>query len=152
MARNSRFVPDATIDDVFDVLRDGSLYASWVVGTRKIRRVEPGWPEPGTSIHYTAGHWPLRKDDRTTSRGYVPDARLELAAHAWPTGTIGIVITAEVRDGGVEVTIDESPARGVLKVLNNPAIELGIKLRNVETLRRFEHQVRRKQAERAASA
>jgi hypothetical protein len=95
MTRNSRLIRDADASDVFEVLRDGRCYAEWVVGTRMIRAVDPGWPQPGTRIHYTAGWWPLRKDDITRSLRYEPDHRLELEAHAWPAGTAGIVLSAE---------------------------------------------------------
>ena len=127
-----------TPEAVFDVLRDGRSYGHWVVGTRTIRRVEPGWPEPSTNLHYTVGYRPLRKDGRTTSLAYLPDSHLELEAHAWPAGTARITITAEPVDGGTLVSIDEYPARGPAKLLRNPATDLLIKTRNVETLRRLE--------------
>jgi len=146
MARNRRVIQGAEPRDVFEVLRDGWTYADWVVGTRLIRAVDEGWPRPGTRLHYTAGWWPLRKDDVTTSEAFEPDHRLELEAHAWPAGTAGVVLAVEPVPGGVAVTIDEAPARGLLKTLHNPALDLAVKLRNVETLRRLEQQVRRKQA------
>jgi hypothetical protein len=146
MARNRRVIQSAEPRDVFDVLRDGHTYGHWVVGTRMIRAVDEGWPQPGKRLHYTAGWWPLRKDDVTTAQAYEPDRRLQLEANAWPAGTAGIVIEAEQVPGGVAVTIDEAPARGLLKTLHNPALDLAVKLRNVETLRRLEQQVRRKQA------
>lgn len=145
MARNRRVIRGAAPRDVFDVLRDGWTYGDWVVGTRMIREVDEGWPSPGARLHYTAGWWPLRKDDVTTSQAYEPDGRLVLEANAWPAGTVGIVLSAETVPGGVAVTIDESPARGLLKTVNNPVLEGAVKLRNVETLRRLEKQVRRKQ-------
>lgn len=148
MAHNRRVIRGVELRDVFDVLRDGYTYCDWVVGTRDIREVDRSWPRPGTAIHYTAGRWPLQKKDVTTSLAYEPDRRLELEAHAWPVGTAGIVLSAEKVDGGVAVTLDESPARGVLKLLDNPLLELAITLRNVETLRRLEKQVRRKQQTR----
>jgi hypothetical protein len=80
---------------VFDVLRDGDTYASWVVGTRMIRTVEPGWPAPGTALHYTVGHGLLRKDDETRSLAYQPHRRLELEARAWPARTARIELRAE---------------------------------------------------------
>lgn len=152
MATNSRLIRNATTEDVFDVLRDGRVYSEWVVGTRMIRDVDSGWPEPGTAIHYTAGRWPLRKDDKTVSLGYAPDQELMLEARAWPVGTAGIVLHAEQVGPDVAFTIEEAPARGVLRLVHNPVLDLGIKLRNVETLRRFEQQVRRKQRARLRAA
>ena len=138
MAVTRRLMRGLTPEAIFDVLRDGRSYGDWVVGTRTIRRVEPGWPEPGTNLHYTIGYRPLRKDDKTTSLAYDANARLELEAHAWPAGTARITITAEPRDGGTVVSIDEYPARGPAKLLRNPGTDLLIKTRNVETLRRLE--------------
>lgn len=152
MARNTRLIKDATAQDVFDVLRDGWVYAEWVVGTRAIRAVDEGWPRPGTAIHYTVGRWPLRKDDRTVSLGYRPDEQLLLEARAWPAGTAGIVLSAEQVGADVLFRIEEAPARGVLRLVHNPVLDLGIKLRNVETLRRFEQQVRRRQRGRLRAA
>jgi len=152
MATNSRLIKGATAQDVFEVLRDGWVYSDWVVGTRMIRDVDEGWPQPGTAIHYTAGRWPLRKDDKTVSLGYYPDERLLLEARAWPVGTAGIVLRAEQLGPDVEFSIEEAPARGVLRLVHNPVLDLGIKLRNVETLRRFEQQVRRKQRGRLRRA
>ncbi|HUR50988.1 MAG TPA: SRPBCC family protein [Mycobacteriales bacterium] len=152
MARNDRLIRGATVADVFAVLCDGSGYAEWVVGTRKIRDVDAGWPQPGARIHYTAGYWPMRKDDVTTSRGYEPEQRLELEAHAWPAGSVGIVITAKAAGPDVVVSLEESPAHGLLKTLHNPGFDLLIKARNVETLRRFEDQLRVRQGGRLRPA
>ena len=145
MARNRRVIRGATPSDVFAVLRDGLSYAQWVVGTRQIRAVDEGWPEAGTRIHYTVGWWPLRKDDVTTSRRFEPDRRLELEVQVWPAGTAGIALQVEQVPQGVAVVLDEAPAGGVLKLLHNPALNLLVTLRNVETLRRLEEQVRARQ-------
>jgi hypothetical protein len=138
MATTRRTMRGVTPAQVFDVLRDGHTYAHWVVGTRAIRAVDPGWPEPGRRLHYTVGYRPLRKDDVTTSTAYEPDARLELEAHAWPAGTAGVVLRAVPTEVGTLVSIDEAPLRGPARLMHNPAADLLIKVRNVETLRRLE--------------
>jgi hypothetical protein len=129
---------------VFDVLRDGAGYADWVVGTRMIRRVEAGWPQPGTAIHYTVGYGPLRKDDRTESIAYRPDEILELEAKAWPAGTVRIVLRAQRSGGGTLVRIEEEPNKGLAKTLHNPVFDLAIKIRNIETLKRLERLTRQR--------
>ena len=144
MAITRRLMPGLTATQVFDVLRDGKSYEHWVVGTRAIRDVDPGWPAEGTRLHYTVGYAPLRKDDVTTCRSYDPDVRLDLEAHAWPAGSASIVLRCEPRGEGVQVSIDEKPLRGPAKILHNPAADLLIRLRNVETLRRLEQQARRR--------
>ncbi|HUR75344.1 MAG TPA: SRPBCC family protein [Sporichthya sp.] len=142
MARNSRVMSGLTPRQVFLALADGEHYDRWVVGTRMIRTAEPGWPTPGTAIHYTIGYGPLRKDDKTVSRSLDPDRHIELEAQAWPFGTVRIAITAEAVADGCRVTIDEHPQRGVARKLHNPAVDLLIKIRNVETLRRLEQHSR----------
>ena len=144
MAITERVMQGVTPEQVFAVFRDGKSYEHWVVGTRKIRAVDPGWPAEGSRLHYTVGYGPLRKDDVTSSRAYEPDTRLSLEAHAWPAGTAGIVMTAAPVDSGTRVTIDEAPLRGPAKRLHNPLADLLIKVRNVETLRRLESQARRR--------
>ncbi len=142
MAITRRLMQGVTPTQVFDVLRDGRSYEHWVVGTRAIRAVDPGWPAPGTRLHYTVGYGPLRKDDVTVALAHDPDVRLELEAQAWPAGTAGIVLTVEAVDGGTRTSIDEAPRRGPARRLHNPVAAGLIALRNVETLRRLEAQAR----------
>jgi hypothetical protein len=143
MAVTSRRMRGVTPAQVFDALRDGWSYGHWVVGTRTIRAVEPGWPAEGTGLHYTVGYGPLRKDDVTTSLAYEPQSRLELEAHAWPAGTAQIVLRVEPTADGTVVSIDENPRRGLARRIHNPVLDATIKVRNVETLRRLEQQARR---------
>ena len=144
MATTRRTMRGLSPTQVFDALRDGTTYGDWVVGTRATREVDSAWPAAGSAIHYTIGYGPLRKDGVTTSTGYAPDSRLSLEAHAWPAGTAGIVITAEPRGTDTEVTIEEAPLRGPARLVHNPALDLLIRVRNVETLRRLESIARRR--------
>lgn len=144
MAVTRRVMPDVDPKDVFDVLRDGDSYAHWVVGTRKIRATDPGWPAPGTAIHYTIGYRPLRKDDKTTSRVYEPDQRLELEAFAWPAGSARIDIRAEKVAIGTLVSVEEHPKSGIGAMIHNPLSDAFAFLRNVEGLRRLEGLARRR--------
>jgi hypothetical protein len=151
MAINSRHLDGLTAADVFRVLSDGKSYGYWVVGTRMVREVTGPWPQPGGQIHYTAGHVPLRKDDVTTSVACEPGQRLQLEARAWPMGSLHIEIQVLTSPTGCTVVIEEHPKEGLLKTLHNPLVDLTIKLRNVETLRRLERRVR-EQAGQPASA
>ena len=138
MATNSRTMAGVSPAQVFAVLRDGSTYAHWVVGTRAIRAVDAGWPEVGSALHYTVGYGPLRHDDRTLSTCYEPPGRLCLQAQAWPAGSAAIELSVEDVAGGCRVSIREEPDRGLAKTLHNPLLDLAVKVRNVETLRRLE--------------
>ena len=140
MAITERRMRGLTPQQVFAVLRDGFSYGDWVVGTRTIRDVDGGWPAPGTRLHYTVGYRPLRKDSVTVCLSYAPDREIELEARAWPAGTAHIRITAEPVQDGTHVSIDEKPSRGPAKLVHNPVLDLLVKARNVETLRRLEKQ------------
>lgn len=140
MAITRRDMRGRTPQEVFDVLRDGFTYGDWVVGTRTIRAVDADWPTAGSKLHYTVGYGPLRKDDETQCLSYDPDTAIELEARAWPAGSAHIRITAERIDVGTRVEIDEKPNRGPAKLLHNPLLDMLIKARNVETLRRLEGQ------------
>ena len=144
MATTRRTMRGLSPTQVFDALRDGTTYGDWVVGTRATGEVDSSWPAAGSAIHYTVGYGPLRKDGITTSTDYAPDTRLGLEAHAWPAGTAGIVITAEAHGKDTTVSIEEAPLRGAARLVHNPALDLLIKLRNVETLRRLESVARRR--------
>jgi hypothetical protein len=128
---------EAAPSDVWAVLADGYSYDQWVVGTQAVRAVDPGWPEEGTSLHYTVGIGPLRMDDRTTVRLVEPGKYLELEAQARPLGSARISIQI-LRWGDDSVVImDEHPLRGPSWALENPAVELLMSLRNRSMLRRL---------------
>ncbi|MDQ1484744.1 MAG: hypothetical protein QOJ62_437 [Actinomycetota bacterium] len=143
MAVNRHFVPHRPAA-VFAVLRDGKSYARWVVGTSEIRDVDPGWPSPGSCLHWQAGRGPLRKEDVTCSLRVVEDVELEAEVVGRPLGTARVTITLDpVRDGCL-ITMDEHPLHGPLRTLHNRGLDMLIWLRNVETLRRLEREVERR--------
>ncbi|HEX4218214.1 MAG TPA: SRPBCC family protein [Acidimicrobiales bacterium] len=123
--------------DVWAVLSDGYAYERWVVGTRRIRAVDPGWPQEGTSLHYTVGVGPLEFEDRTTVRLVEPGKRLELEAQARPYGTARVSIQLLPWGDDSVVIMDEHPLRGPSWALENPAVDLVLTVRNRRTLRRL---------------
>ena len=56
---------DAPPERVFDVLADGWLYASWVVGASRIRAVDDDWPARGSCLYHSVGVWPALISDST---------------------------------------------------------------------------------------
>jgi hypothetical protein len=144
MAVNRRHVEGVAPADVWSVLADGQSYGYWVVGTRAVREVTGEWPDVGAALHYVVGHLPLRKDDYTESVAVQPHRRLQLEAHAWPIGTIHIELSVERSPTGCVITIEEHPKTGLLKALHNPLVDVALKARNVETLRRLEKAVRQR--------
>jgi uncharacterized protein YndB with AHSA1/START domain len=125
-------------EKVWDVLSDGMRYAEWVVGTDHIRDVDSSFPALGGRLHYTVGRGPLRHEGHTQVLSVDVARCIELEAHAWPLGTVRIVLRLNDTDDGCLVEIEEHPRRGIAKTLDNPLFDLLIKARNVETLRRLE--------------
>jgi uncharacterized protein YndB with AHSA1/START domain len=123
-------------EQVWQVLSDGWAYAEWVAGTRNIRDVDRGWPEPGTRIHYTfgVGRWTLA--DVTTVRVMEPGRRLELEAHARRLGSARVSI--ELLDWGRDrtvVIIDEHPLTGPGARWHSVPLDAALRLRNRRMMR-----------------
>ena len=122
---------------VFEVLRDGYSYVRWVIGTTKIRHVDANWPEVGSNLHYTAGWWPFRVQDRTVVTRYEPDRRLTLEALGKVSGSALIDIEVIAEGDGSRVVIDEHPVAGPAAKIHNPAVESMLRLRNVRMMRKL---------------
>lgn len=105
-------VVEAPPEDVWAVLADGWAYQEWVVGTQRIRSVDPSWPAAGATIEFTAGVGPLTVEDTTVVRISEPPDRLELEAHADPLGTARVAIRLIRWGEGCLIVLDEHPLRG----------------------------------------
>jgi uncharacterized protein YndB with AHSA1/START domain len=128
---------DAPAQAVWDVLADGWLYPSWVVGAARMRDVDEGWPGVGTKLHHSVGNWPLLIDDRTEVLESVPGRLLRLKAHGWPAGAAEVII--EIEDDGPRsrVHIPEDAVEGPGVLMPKPLRQLAIGPRNREALRRL---------------
>lgn len=144
MAINSRDT-DCPPAVVWTALADGFCYADWVVGTSQIRDVDAAFPAPGARIHYTIGRGPFRHEGHTDVISVERGHRIHLEAHAWPLGAAKIELTVEALGDGSRIHIEEHPSQGLGRRLHNPLIDLFIKARNVETLRRLERVAATKQ-------
>jgi uncharacterized protein YndB with AHSA1/START domain len=137
VATNERFMavpPQA----VWDVLADPGGYAYWVVGSKRVRDAEPGWPAPGTKFHHTIGVSRLTLDDHTESLEADPPRRLRLRAKGRPLGTATVTLELEPRAGGTLVRINENPDGLYAPLALNPVVHLATKYRNAESLMRLE--------------
>lgn len=140
-------------DAVLAVLADGWSYATWVVGTSRIRGVDPGWPTPGTRIAHSAGIWPLVVDDVTVALDWDrAGGRLGLQARGWPAGEARVLL--RVRPDGDEcvVRLDEDAVRGPGAAVPRPLRTAALLPRNRETLRRLAMVAESRPAGQAASA
>jgi hypothetical protein len=126
-------------ESVVAILRDGWSYAAWVVGASRIRSVDDAWPEPGSTIHHSAGAWPAVINDTTVSRRWDGAGRLELQARGWPLGEARIRIEVRPDPGGDGCTIHmaEDAVRGPGTLVPKPLRDAVLVPRNRETLQRL---------------
>jgi hypothetical protein len=126
-------------ESVLAVLRDGWSYAAWVVGASRIRSVDEAWPQPGSTIHHSAGAWPLVINDSTVSRSWDGGGRLELQARGWPLGEarIRIEVLPDADGRGCTIRMAEDAVRGPGTLMPKPLRDAVLVPRNRETLQRL---------------
>ncbi|MEO6019869.1 MAG: SRPBCC family protein [Knoellia sp.] len=123
---------------VWDVLADGWLYPTWVVGASRVRSVDQEWPAVGACIRHSVGLWPALINDRTEVLHMSALVELTLKARAWPAGDAHVVITISPRgENACTVHIEEDAASGPGALIPQPLRQLGIGQRNTETLTRL---------------
>lgn len=129
---------DAPASAVWAVLADGWTYATWVVGTSRVRDVEAGWPAAGSRIHHAFGPWPAVVQDYTTVEASTPERELVITARGWPLGEARAVIRIEPDgDDRCTVSISEDAVAGPGTLLPHPLRQLVVVPRNKETLYRL---------------
>jgi uncharacterized protein YndB with AHSA1/START domain len=137
MARTTTRIA-ATPDRVFAVLADAWSYERWVVGCKRIREVDDGWPAPGATFHHSVGLGPVTVRDTTTVIESDPPRRVVLRARARPAGVARVEVELAEADGGdTEVVMHERPVSGPPALLRNPLQDWLIHRRNDESLRRL---------------
>jgi uncharacterized protein YndB with AHSA1/START domain len=134
VARNEAYVnrpPEA----VWRVLEDPYCYPRWVVGSDRTVEADADWPAPGSKfkVRLAFGH-----HDYTHSRALDPGRRIVLDAAGGPMGAARVTITLEGDDTGTRVSLVEDPPAPLRWV---PPLHWAIRLRNVESLRRFKRLV-----------
>ena len=136
MSENVRAM-EASPEQVFAVLADGWLYASWVVGASRIRGVSPSWPAPGAELQHSVGAWPFLLDDTSTLLEWDPPRRAVLRARGWPIGEAQVTIEVKPRGAGSVVRILEDAAEGPGRLIPPFLRDPILRIRNTETLRRL---------------
>lgn len=128
----------APAERVWDVLADGWSYATWVVGTARIRGVDQSWPAPGSRIHHSFGMWPALLSDTTRVEECDAGRRLLLTARGWPLGEARVELVIEP-DGpeSCTVTITEDAVSGPGSLPPRLVRQAMIVPRNHETLKRL---------------
>jgi len=136
MSKNVRIL-HCRPEDVFDVLADGWLFTTWVVGASRMRGQDAGWPAVGTRLHHSFGSWPVVIDDVTTVHEWDPPHRMVIQPQGWPLGEARVELTVEEHCRGCKVTIVENPIAGPGSWVPGFLLQPVLWVRNRETLRRL---------------
>lgn len=123
--------------DVFDVLADGWLFPTWVVGASRMRSVDDAWPTVGSRLQHSFGTWPLLINDETIVREWDPPRRAVMSPQGWPIGEALVTIEVRPRSTGCIVRMLEKAKKGPAAVVPSAVLDLALRSRNVETLRRL---------------
>ncbi len=143
MSRNQVTVT-ASPAAVFEVLDDADAYPRWVVGARRMRRVDPEWPAEGSEFHHAIGLPGAELHDSTEVLEHVPLHRIVLEVRFRPTGTARVELTVDTTDEGTVVTMEETPDSGPVSWLPRFVIEPTLHARNALSLQRLRHEVERR--------
>jgi len=128
---------DAPPERVFAVLADWRSYGDWVVGSRKIRGADPGFPAAGTRFHHQVGVGPLNLNDHTSVMEVDQPRKLILKAKARPLGTAIVEMEMRREAGGTRVYMREDPGDPLSAFVFQPLTHLLVRGRNVESLKRL---------------
>ena len=145
MARN-RISVTASPEAVFEVLDDADAYPRWVVGARRMRRVDPSWPQEGSEFHHAIGLPGAELHDSTEVLEHVPRHRIVLEVRFRPTGTARVEIVVDTTDDGTVVTMDETPDSGPVSWLPSFVTDPLLHARNAWSLQRLRHEVEQRLA------
>jgi hypothetical protein len=124
-------------DDVFAVLADGWVFPTWVVGASRMRDVDAEWPAVGSKLHHSFGVWPAVIDDETTVLEWDPPRLFVIQPAGWPLGEARVTVEVKPRGSGCVVRITEKAVKGPGSLIPSGLLDVGLHIRNVETLRRL---------------
>ena len=136
MARNEAYV-EAPPSAVWDVLEDPFAYPRWVVGSRRTVEADAAWPQPGSAFRVEVGAGPVSYEDRTESKEVEAGRRIVLNAGGGGWAGARVEITLRESGTGTHVTMVEDPTGPSKPLRALPPLQLAIRLRNVESLRRL---------------
>jgi uncharacterized protein YndB with AHSA1/START domain len=140
MSRN-QVVVSASPDEVFDVLDDADAYPRWVVGARRLRRVDPDWPNEGSEFHHAIGVAGAELHDSTEVVERAAPHRFVLEVRFRPTGTARVELVVDQTDDGSVVTMEETPRSGPVRWLPRFVTDPALHARNAWSLQRLRHEV-----------
>ncbi|HLM16836.1 MAG TPA: SRPBCC family protein [Acidimicrobiia bacterium] len=143
MSRNEITVT-ASPEAVFELLDDATAYPRWVVGTRRLRRVDPDWPREGSEFHHAIGVPGAELHDSTEVVERASPHRIVLEVRFRPTGTARVELVVDGTDGGSTVTMEETPDSGPISWLPRFVTDPLLHVRNAWSLQRLRHEIERR--------
>jgi uncharacterized protein YndB with AHSA1/START domain len=136
MAHNEIFIA-VPPEDVFAVLSEPRSFARWVVGSREIRRADPGWPSVGTAFDHKVGIRPFTLSDNSEVVQCEPPRLLKLLVKARPFSRAYVTLMLEPANGGTRLSMDEFAADSRSRLFFNPLTHPLLHVRNDVSLRRL---------------
>jgi uncharacterized protein YndB with AHSA1/START domain len=136
MAHNEIHI-GALPESVFAVLSEPRSFARWVVGSREIRRADPGWPKVGTAFDHRVGLWPFTLADNSEVVECEPPRLLKLLVKARPFSRAYVTLNLKPANGGTLLSMDEFAADSRSRLFFNPLTDPLIHMRNNVSLRRL---------------
>jgi len=146
---HNRIDVSASPEAVFAVLDDARAYPRWVVGARRVRRVDPNWPHEGSEFHHAVGVAGAELRDSTEVVDRAAPHRLVLEVRFRPTGVARVELEVEATEHGSVVTMVETPRSGPVSWLPGFVTDPVLHARNAVSLQRLRHEVERR--DRSAS-
>ena len=140
MARNS-IKSHAAPESIFAVLDDPYAYPHWVVGTRRVRKVDPTWPAVGSCFHHAIGtaFGELHDSSKVLIREH--PRRMLLEVRFRPTGIAQVDIRVVADGCGSTIILEEIPTGGPFAFMPRLITEPLLTLRNALSLQRLRHEV-----------
>lgn len=133
-------------DAVFDVFDDAWAYPRWVLGTRRVRRVDPDWPEVGAKFHHAVGTAASELHDSSKVLERARPGHLALEVRFRPAGVARVDLdVTDGDDSGCVITLTEQPLSGPAAWLPSLVSEPLLSVRNIISLRRLRRIVERTQ-------
>lgn len=130
----------ASPEAVWAVLSDPHAYSVWVVGTKRIRGADEGFPQNGTRLYHTIGIGPVTLSDSTRVLESTAPRFLALEARIGPFGAARVELELREHRGGTLVHMSEHGVRGPSRLLA-PAGALLLRGRNEWSLERLKELV-----------
>jgi hypothetical protein len=143
VARNS-ITSHAAPDAVFAVLDDPYAYPRWVVGTRRVREVDPAWPAVGSSFHHAIGSALGELHDSSKVLVRECPHRMLLEVRFRPTGIAHVDIRVLAHGFGSTIILEETPTGGPFAFLPRLITDPLLILRNALSLQRLRNEVERR--------